>query len=78
MSQEPTPREMGYYAQLAQLGLEMVLPIALGAYLDTWLDTSPWITAGMAVVGFTAFMIHLLAILKNKERDESADKKPPP
>jgi F0F1-type ATP synthase assembly protein I len=78
MSQEPTPREMGYYGQLAQLGLEMVLPIAIGAYLDNWLGTLPWITAGMSVLGFTGFMVHLVAILKNKERDESADKKPPP
>jgi F0F1-type ATP synthase assembly protein I len=78
MSQEPTPREMGYYAQLAQVGVEMFLPAALGAYLDDWLGTSPWITAGLAILGFAAGLIHLLLILKNKERDESADKKPPP
>lgn len=78
MSEEPTPREMGYYAQLAQAGIEMFLPAALGAYLDDWLGTSPWITASLAVLGFAAGLIHLLVILKNKERDESADKKPPP
>jgi ATP synthase protein I len=78
MSQEPTPREMSYYARLGQVGVEMVLPVALGAYLDDWLGTSPWITAGLAILGFAAGMIHLLAILKEKERDESADKKPPP
>jgi ATP synthase protein I len=78
MSQEPTPREMGYYARLGQVGVEMVLPIALGAYLDDWLGTSPWIVSGLAILGFAAGLIHLMAILKEKERDESADKKPPP
>ena len=77
MSNEPTPREMGYYVALAQVGLEMALPAALGAYLDQWLGTSPWITAGLAIFGFVGGLAHLLAILKNKERDESSDKKPP-
>ncbi len=80
MSHEPTPRELGHYGALAQIGLEMVLPAVLGVYLDQWLDTVPWVTVVLAVAGFTAGLMHLLAILnkKEKERDESSDKKQPP
>jgi F0F1-type ATP synthase assembly protein I len=77
MGQEPTPREMGYYAALAQIGLEMVLPAILGYYVDGWLGTTPWIMVAAAVFGFAASLIHLFAILRQKERDESSDKKPP-
>lgn len=78
MGQEPTPREMGYYVALAQTGVEMVLPAVGGHFLDQWLDTTPWLTVIFAVLGFAAGFVHLLAILKQKERDESIDKKPPP
>lgn len=77
MNQDPTPREMGYYMALAQIGMEMVLPIVAGFYLDEWLGTTPWITSVAAVVGFSSGMVHLILILRQKERDESSDKKPP-
>lgn len=78
MSQETTPREMGYYLALGMTGIEMVIPAIAGFYLDEWLGTTPWITIIAAVLGFAAGLAHLIAILKQKERDESADKKPPP
>ena len=78
MNQDPTPREMGYYAALAQVGLEMVLPAVLGYYLDSWLSTTPWLMIATAVLGFAAGLIHLFAILRRKERDESSEKRPPP
>ncbi len=78
MSQDPTPRELGYYAALAQTGLEMVLPAVVGHYIDGWLETAPWITIIAAVVGFTAGLIHLIFLANRKERDESSDKKTPP
>lgn len=77
MGNEPTPREMGYYFALAQTGVEMVLPAVGGYYLDQWLGTMPWITIIAAVFGFAAGFIHLIMILRQKERDEAADKKPP-
>jgi len=78
MSQEPTPREMGYYMALAQTGMEMVLPAVGGFFLDDWLETTPWITCIAAVLGFAGGLIHLLAILRQKEREERSDTKPPP
>ena len=78
MSQQPTPRQMGYYAALAQVGIEMVVPAIVGFYLDGWLSTSPWIMVTAAVLGFAASLFHLFAILKQKARDESSDQKPTP
>ncbi len=78
MNQMPTPREMGHYMALAQTGVEMVLPAVLGFYLDQWLETGPWITIVTAVLGFAAGLVHLIAILKQKEREESSETKPPP
>jgi F0F1-type ATP synthase assembly protein I len=77
MGQLPTPREMGYYAALAQTGVEMVVPAILGYFVDDWLGTTPWITVIAAVFGFVAGLTHMIVILKRKEREESADKKPP-
>jgi F0F1-type ATP synthase assembly protein I len=78
MGQQPTPREMGYYVALAQTGVEMVLPAVGGHFLDEWLGTTPWFTVILAVVGFAAGFLHMLAILKRKQRDESIDQEPPP
>jgi ATP synthase protein I len=77
MNQDRSRRELGYYAALAQIGMEMVLPAVFGYFLDDWLGTMPWIMVGLAVLGFAASLIHLFAILRQKERDESAYKKPP-
>ena len=78
MNQQPTPREIGYYASLASVGMEMALPAAVGAYLDQWLDTRPWLTAVLTFLGFAAGLSHLVLILNKKEKEESSDKKPPP
>ena len=77
MSQEPTPRQLGNYAALTQIGLEMVVPAIFGYYVDRWLGTTPWIMIAAAVFGFAASLFHLFAILRQKERHESSDKKPP-
>lgn len=77
MDREPSPRELGYYVALAQTGLEMVVPAVLGFYVDGWLGTTPWITCFAAALGFAAGLTHLILILKEKERDESSDTKPP-
>jgi len=78
MSQDPTPREMGYYFAVAGVGLEMVLPAVLGVYLDRWLETGPWIATSLGAVGFAGGLIHLIAIVNRQARDESQNKKPPP
>jgi F0F1-type ATP synthase assembly protein I len=78
MGEQPTPRDLGYYAAIAQVGIEMVVPAIGGFYLDDWLGTAPWMMIAGAVVGFAGSLIHLFAILRRKARDETSDPKPPP
>ena len=49
------PKEMGYYFTLAKVGLEMVVPIALGLWLDNLFGWQPWGVVGGAVLGLTNF-----------------------
>lgn len=77
MTNEPTPREMGYYMALAQTGFEMVVPTIAGYFVDEWLGTTPWITIVAAVFGFAAGLTHMVYLLRQKERDEQKDKNPP-
>jgi F0F1-type ATP synthase assembly protein I len=78
MSEQPMPRDLGYYAAIAQVGIEMVVPAIGGFYLDDWLGTAPWMMIAGAVVGFAGSLIHLFAILRRKARDETSGPKPPP
>ena len=38
----PDLKNLGYYVTLAQVGLEMVIPIGIGAVLDHYLKWTPW------------------------------------
>lgn len=78
MSKDPTPRELGYYFALAQVGAEMAFPALIGYWIDDWLETTPWVVSIAAVLGFVAGLLHLIVILKQKERDEASRKNPPP
>lgn len=69
----PDFKELGYYFSLAQVGLEMVTPLGMGAVLDYWLDSAPWATVVGAVFGFTGGLVHLI-VLAN--RNNSGSSKP--
>jgi ATP synthase protein I len=58
------PRELGRYFALGQIGLEMVIPIALGAWLDYRWGTSPWMVILGVIVGFAVGMTHLWLLLR--------------
>ena len=77
MSQDPKPRELSFYYSLAQIGFEMVVPIALGVFLDDWLGLTPWITSVMAVVGFAGGLLHMVLMLNQRDREDSRTKGPP-
>ena len=38
----PNSREMGRYFALAQVGLEMVVPIVIGVLADSYFGWGPW------------------------------------
>lgn len=65
-------KEFGRLLALSQIGLEMALPIALGAALDYWLDWSPWAIIVGAVLGFITGMVRILKFL-NRPDDADAE-----
>lgn len=66
------PKELGYYFALAQVGLEMVLPIGIGLALDHYLNWSPWGVVGGAIFGLVAGIAHLIAIVNRYQNDGSS------
>jgi F0F1-type ATP synthase assembly protein I len=59
----PDDRELGYYFSLAQVGLEMVMPLGVGAWLDYYFGWAPWATLIGAVFGFVGGLLHLLLLV---------------
>jgi len=62
----PSLEDLAQYAALAQIGLEMAAPIALGAALDYWLGWMPWATVCGALLGLVGGMAHLVTILNRQ------------
>lgn len=60
---------MGRYAAFAQVGFEMVVPVALGVWLDLRFGTLPWLTASGAFLGFAGGLTHIFVLLKRFESD---------
>jgi F0F1-type ATP synthase assembly protein I len=54
---------------MAQVGIEMVVPIGLGLALDYWLGWTPWLTVAGAILGFAGGLVHLIAIANKDNRD---------
>jgi len=67
----PTPRDLGRYFALAQVGLEMVLPIVLGVFLDRWLGWAPWGVVVGAVLGLVGGLWHLVLLLNRFDDKDS-------
>jgi hypothetical protein len=72
----PDPKEVGHYFALAQVGLEMVVPVGVGMLLDKSLGWHPWATAVGAVVGLAGGLTHLVWTLNRRE--SSGSSRPPP
>jgi len=65
-----SPREIGYYMALAQVGLEMVAPIGVGIAIDYYFDSMPWATVSGAAVGFIGGMLHLILMVREHDKEE--------
>lgn len=61
------PREFGYYVSLAQVGLEMVVPVGIGLALDHYLGWTPWGIIGGAIFGLIGGLAHLIALTNRKD-----------
>lgn len=69
---DPGLKKMGKHLALAQVGLEMVVPVAVGLVVDRYLSCSPWgITIG-TLLGFFGGLAHLIALLKRFENNGSS------
>jgi F0F1-type ATP synthase assembly protein I len=58
----PDHRELGHYFTLAQVGLEMVVPIGVGVLLDYNFGWAPWGVVSGAVLGLVVGLTHLVAL----------------
>jgi len=63
---------------LAQVGMEMVAPVAIGLFIDYRWDSLPWGTAIGAAVGFIGGFAHIFALLNRFEDNDrrSHDQEP--
>jgi F0F1-type ATP synthase assembly protein I len=74
MPEDPiNPRELGRYFAIAQIGLEMVVPIGIGIALDHYLDWAPWGVVSGAILGLVVGLVHLVDL--TKERDQNGPSK---
>lgn len=76
---EPKPdSRVGKWWALSQVGLEMVLPIFLGVWLDNRFGWSPWATTAGALLGFGGGITHLVLLSRaiDGEPGDSGEQKP--
>lgn len=69
-SNPPDPRQLGRYFVLAQVGIEMVVPIGIGWFVDDWLGWTPWATVVGAVLGMVGGITHLVLVLNQMDDRE--------
>lgn len=63
----PDPKQLGRYYAMAQVGLEMAVPIGLGAFLDVRFGWMPWATVVGAVLGLGGGLFHLVKLLNQND-----------
>ena len=61
-------REFGFYLALAGVGVEMVVPIIVGAILDSSFHWTPYATLVGMVLGFVMSLVHLMVLLKRHDK----------
>jgi F0F1-type ATP synthase assembly protein I len=60
------PSDMGFYLALAGVGVEMVVPIIVGAWLDSYYGWNPWGILVGVILGFLMSLTHLVVLLKRR------------
>ncbi len=69
--QDPDRRELGYYFALAQVGIEMVVPLGIGVWLDLHFGWSPWALIVGTILGFVGGIAHLVMMSAKHDREQS-------
>jgi F0F1-type ATP synthase assembly protein I len=62
----PEGREIAFYYSVAQVGVEMVVPIGVGLAIDYRFGLLPWATVVGAVVGFAVGILHLISLVNRR------------
>jgi F0F1-type ATP synthase assembly protein I len=68
----PDRKEMGRYVALGQVGMEMVVPIVVGLFLDRYLGWTPWSLIAGAVLGLCGGLLHLVHMLGKMDSNDSS------
>jgi F0F1-type ATP synthase assembly protein I len=76
--EQPIPeRDIRFYYTLAQTGIEMVIPIGIGALLDYSFGWTPWATLAGAVIGPVVGITHMVRLVNAHEAQKSPPSKGP-
>jgi F0F1-type ATP synthase assembly protein I len=67
--------ELRFYYTLAQTGLEMVVPIGIGALLDYSFGWTPWATVTGAVLGPILGITHMVRLVNAYEAGKKSHEK---
>jgi len=73
--QPDSQRDLGSLFALAQTGVEMVAPVAVGLVADNYFGSSPIGVAAGALIGLAGGLTHMLIMLKRAE--ERGPSEPP-
>jgi F0F1-type ATP synthase assembly protein I len=65
--------ELGRYFAIAQVGLEMVIPLIIGLFVDARMGWSPWGMLTGVVLGYGGGLVHLIHLANKPEPPQ-----PPP
>jgi len=63
-------KELARYVAIGQVGLEMAVPPAVGAYLDHAFGWSPWGVVVGAALGLVGGLIHLVHLANKSAQEE--------
>ncbi|HWY86304.1 MAG TPA: AtpZ/AtpI family protein [Gemmataceae bacterium] len=74
--QEPNRHQLGTYFALAQVGLEMVIPIGLGWWVDERMGSGPWLLVLGVVLGFVLGIVHLVVFARRDDPKPPGKKEP--
>jgi F0F1-type ATP synthase assembly protein I len=72
LSKDPKEaRELGRYFALSQAGLEMVVPLGIGLWLDYQFGWGPWGAIIGMILGFVGGLTHLIVMANRIERERT-------
>ena len=74
-SKPPDSRGFGFYAQMSQVAMEMVLPVLLGVFVDSKFGTTPWVMIAGALVGLFGGLFHLIVLVSRHDGDRPSPPK---